>query len=60
MPNTKKTIRIATRNSPLALWQAYFVRDLLESRFSNVDVEILGMTTKGRDIRHDDKRRPNS
>ena len=25
----KKTLKIATRKSPLALWQAYYVRDRL-------------------------------
>jgi len=50
MSNTITSIRIATRNSPLALWQAYFVRDLLESRHPEITVEILGMSTKGDQI----------
>ena len=44
-------IRIATRNSPLALWQANYVKDQLLAVHadSEVDlsVEIVGMTTKG-------------
>ena len=40
-------IRIATRNSPLALWQAHYVRDLLLEKHSDLKVEIVGMTTKG-------------
>ncbi|MGJ8688499.1 MAG: hydroxymethylbilane synthase [Gammaproteobacteria bacterium] len=40
-------IRIATRESPLALWQAEFVRDELLSRYPHLTVEIVGMTTKG-------------
>lgn len=42
-----KTIRIATRNSPLALWQAAFVRDELMKIHQDLSVEIIGMTTKG-------------
>jgi len=40
-------IRIATRESPLALWQAEFVRDELLSRYPHLTVELVGMTTKG-------------
>lgn len=40
-------IRIATRESPLALWQAEFVRDELLSRYPDLKVELVGMTTKG-------------
>ncbi len=38
---------IATRESPLALWQAKFVQSLLRERHPECDVELLGMTTKG-------------
>ena len=41
------TIRIATRQSPLALWQAEFVRDELLARNPGLTVELVGMTTKG-------------
>ena len=41
------TLRIATRKSPLALWQAHFVRDALMKAHAGLDVEIIGMTTRG-------------
>ena len=40
-------LRIATRKSPLALWQAHFVRDALMQAHSGLQVEIIGMTTRG-------------
>lgn len=44
---SKKIIRIATRKSPLALWQAYFVRDQLLALHDDLEVELLKMTSKG-------------
>jgi hydroxymethylbilane synthase len=41
------TIRIATRESALALWQANHVKDLLESAHHDLTCEIVGMTTEG-------------
>jgi len=41
------TIRIATRESQLALWQAYFIKAELERHHPGILVEILGMKTKG-------------
>jgi hydroxymethylbilane synthase len=41
---------IATRESPLALWQAEHVRALLERRHTGLDVSLLGMTTRGDQI----------
>jgi len=43
----KKLIKIATRKSPLALWQAYFVRDELLARHDDLDVELVKMVSKG-------------
>lgn len=43
----KSTLRIATRNSPLAMWQAEFVRDELLRLHTDLTVEIVGMTTRG-------------
>ena len=40
-------IRIATRQSPLALWQAEFVKAEILSRHPKINVELVGMTTKG-------------
>ncbi|EED31587.1 porphobilinogen deaminase [gamma proteobacterium NOR5-3] len=41
---------IATRESPLALWQAYFVRDTLLKMHPGISVELLGMTSRGDQI----------
>jgi len=38
---------IATRKSPLALWQAEHVRALLQDRHAGLQVDLLGMTTLG-------------
>jgi hydroxymethylbilane synthase len=38
---------IATRESPLALWQAEFVRSALMRAHSGLDVQLLGMTSRG-------------
>ncbi len=40
-------LRIATRNSPLALWQANFVKQRLENEHPDLAVEIVSMTTMG-------------
>lgn len=42
-----KLIRIATRQSPLALWQAEYVADLLQKTFPGVMVELVKMVTRG-------------
>ncbi|MBI3773353.1 MAG: hydroxymethylbilane synthase [Gammaproteobacteria bacterium] len=44
---TDEVIRIATRKSPLALWQAEYVRDRLLALHPGLKVELLGMTTQG-------------
>jgi len=41
------TIRIATRKSPLALWQAEHVKAELEKAHPGLDVELVTMTTEG-------------
>jgi len=41
------TLRIATRKSPLALWQANHVRDALMARNPGLDVELFTMSTQG-------------
>jgi hydroxymethylbilane synthase len=41
---------IATRQSPLALWQAEHVRDRLQALHSGATIELLGMTTRGDQI----------
>ncbi len=42
-----KIIRIATRQSPLALWQAENVAALLEQTFPGVKTELIKMITRG-------------
>ncbi|WP_312952754.1 hydroxymethylbilane synthase [Superficieibacter sp.] len=40
-------IRIATRQSPLALWQAHYVKDRLMACHPGLTVELVPMVTKG-------------
>lgn len=40
-------VRIATRKSPLALWQAEYVKSALEAAHHDIVVDIIGMSTKG-------------
>ncbi|MGY6039264.1 hydroxymethylbilane synthase [Aeromonas sp. AE23HZ002T15] len=42
-----RTLRIATRKSPLALWQANFVKDRLEALYPDLHVELVPMSTQG-------------
>jgi hydroxymethylbilane synthase len=44
---TEKIIRIATRRSPLALWQAEHVAERLERTFPGYRTELIKMTTQG-------------
>jgi len=41
------TIVIATRESPLALWQAEYVKARLEAEYPELQVSLLGMTSRG-------------
>lgn len=43
----REILRIATRQSPLALWQANFVKAELEKYHPNLTVELVTMVTKG-------------
>ena len=43
----KKLIRIATRKSPLALWQAEFVAAGLKSAHPGLEVELVTMVSRG-------------
>ena len=43
----QKTIRIATRQSPLALWQAEYVASRLEQAHPGIKTELVKMVTKG-------------
>jgi hydroxymethylbilane synthase len=44
---TNRIIKIATRKSPLALWQAEFVRDELIKLYPDLQVELVKMSTQG-------------
>ena len=49
MPHFDRCV-IATRESPLAMWQALHVQALLRDRYPGAEVELLGMTTRGDQI----------
>lgn len=40
-------LRIATRQSPLALWQAHYVKDALMATHPGLTVELVPMVTRG-------------
>ncbi len=42
-----KKLKIATRKSPLALWQAEYVRSHLMAEHDGLEVELVTMTTQG-------------
>ena len=44
---SKRIIRIATRKSALALWQAEFVKAALLSAHNNLQVDLVPMSTQG-------------
>jgi hydroxymethylbilane synthase len=44
---TKSSLIIATRESPLALWQANWVKARLEALHPGLSVSLLGLTTRG-------------
>lgn len=43
----KKNLKIATRQSPLALWQAEFIRNQLMQLHSGLEVELVTFVTQG-------------
>jgi hydroxymethylbilane synthase len=47
---SKTLLRIATRESPLALWQAEYVKAALERAHPQLRVELVPMTTRGDQI----------
>jgi hydroxymethylbilane synthase len=47
MKTTLNTLRIATRSSPLALWQAEEVSRRLKALYPDLDVQLVTMKTKG-------------
>ena len=40
-------VRIATRKSPLALWQAQYVKKRLMDHHPQLEVELLAISTRG-------------
>ncbi|PIZ05006.1 MAG: hydroxymethylbilane synthase [Gammaproteobacteria bacterium CG_4_10_14_0_8_um_filter_38_16] len=43
----KNHIRIATRKSKLALWQAHFIKSKLEEKHPELNITLIGITTEG-------------
>ncbi len=46
-PELSRTIRIATRKSALALWQAEYVKAKLVEHYPSITVELVPMSTQG-------------
>ena len=44
------TLRIATRKSPLALWQTEHVADLLRARHPGLAIELVPLSTRGDEV----------
>lgn len=44
---TKKILRIATRKSPLALWQARFVGRLIQQHWPDIEIKLVPLVTSG-------------
>jgi hydroxymethylbilane synthase len=44
---TKKIIRIATRQSPLAIWQSKHVGMLIQKYFPYIEIKLITMVTRG-------------
>lgn len=47
---SSKTLRIATRKSPLAIWQAEHVASSLKALYPDLEVELVRMVSKGDQI----------
>jgi hydroxymethylbilane synthase len=43
----KNLIRIASRQSQLALWQSNFIADLIKKKYPQIHVEVIGFKTQG-------------
>jgi hydroxymethylbilane synthase len=50
MPTTPKTLRIATRKSPLALWQTEHVAALLSAVHPELSIELVPLSTRGDEV----------
>lgn len=49
----QRSIRIATRQSPLALWQANHVREMLLKQWPNASIHLLPLVTSGDKLQQD-------
>ena len=49
-PDAPTTLRIATRKSALAMWQAEHVADLLRAAHPQIDVQLVPLSTRGDEI----------
>ncbi len=47
MQTSKSVIRIATRKSALAMWQAHYVENLFNQHFPETKIELVPMSTQG-------------
>src|SRR5262249_14193982 len=47
LPPSPRQLTIATRESPLAMWQAEHVRARLAALYPGCEVQLLGITTQG-------------
>jgi len=47
LPSFNRTLRIATRKSALAMWQAEYVRDALPAHYPDLVIELVPMSTQG-------------
>lgn len=47
MQTPKSVVRIATRKSDLAMWQAHYVQAQLQHHFPDLTIELVPMSTKG-------------
>ncbi len=47
MKTTLKILKIATRKSPLALWQAEFVAKQIKTHYPDLDIKLVKMVTTG-------------
>lgn len=43
----KNTLKIATRQSPLALWQANYIKTQLNTLYPKLEIQLVPMVTKG-------------
>ncbi len=47
MFSTKSLIRIATRKSALAMWQAHYVQAELQKHYPEIEIQLVPMSTQG-------------